>query len=236
MSERAGRTQGVGEYCKRGLQWILSNWNSGIPPIIGVAVWISASPWSRQLGAPSVLGRNGVIQLRLGHIIEYAEYCSTLLFWADWARSSWRKTLVKICIMGRYFRICGCQNWVQGPRDRVYTVERRLDRFYTLGMVRFPRLLGFHQDFQSQKPLRAPKMDSSGDKCKVLSIKELSYDLVVLIEVRKGLSVSVCMVGLTLVAVVVVEIWGEISPLRGIWGRSQWGEWYGVPTSDSIVL
>src|SRR5271168_5636313 len=152
MSERAGRTQGVGEYCKRGLQWILSNWNSGIPPIIGVAVWISVisrQSRSRQLGAPSVLGRNGVIQLRLGHIIEYAKCCSKLHFWADWARSSWRKTLVKICIMGRYFRICGCQNWVQGPRDWVYTVERRLDRFYTLGMVRFPRLLGFHQDFQS---------------------------------------------------------------------------------------
>ena len=28
--------------------------------------------------------------------------------------------------------------------------------------------------------------------------------------------VSVCILGLTLVAVVVVEIWGEISPLRGI--------------------
>jgi hypothetical protein len=49
-------------------------------------------------------------------------------------------------------------------------------------------------------------MDISGDKCKFLSIKELSYDLVVLIEVRGHLSVSVCMIGLTLVAVVVVEI------------------------------
>jgi len=43
MSERAGRTQRVGEYCKRGPQWILSNWNSEIPPIIGVAVWISVT-------------------------------------------------------------------------------------------------------------------------------------------------------------------------------------------------
>jgi len=59
-------------------------------------------------------------------------------------------------------------------------------------------------------------MDSSGDKCKVLSIKELSYDLVVLITVREDLFVSVCMLGLTLVAVVVVEIWGEISPLKEI--------------------
>jgi hypothetical protein len=59
-------------------------------------------------------------------------------------------------------------------------------------------------------------MDISGDKCNVLSIKKLSYDLVVLIEVREDLSLSACMLGLTLVAVVVVQIWGEISPLRGI--------------------
>jgi len=49
-------------------------------------------------------------------------------------------------------------------------------------------------------------MDISGNKCKVLSLKELSYDLVVPIQVREDLSVSVCMLGLTLVAVVVVEI------------------------------
>jgi len=78
-------------------------------------------------------------------------------------------------------------------------------------------------------------MDICGDKCKFLSIKELSYDLVVLIEVREDLFVNVCMLGLTLVAVVVVEIWGEISPLRGIWWRSQWGEWYGMPRSDGRV-
>ena len=82
----------------------------------------------------------------------------------------------------------------------------RLDRFCALRTGRFRRLLGFHQDFQSQKPLQAPKMDISGNKCKVLSLKELSYDLVVPIQVREDLSVSVCMLGLTLVAVVVVEI------------------------------
>ena len=79
-------------------------------------------------------------------------------------------------------------------------------------------------------------MDIFGDKCKVLSIKESSYDLVILIEVREDLSVSFCVLGLTLVAVMVVEIWGEISPLRGIWWRSQWGEWYAVPRSDGMVL
>jgi len=69
MSERGGHTQRVGEYCKRGVQWILSNWNSEIPPIIGVAgcsmdfCHLPACPWCRQLGAPScILGRNGVIR------------------------------------------------------------------------------------------------------------------------------------------------------------------------------
>jgi hypothetical protein len=123
---------------------------------------------------------------------------------------------------GRYFWICRCQNRVQGPRDRVYTVEKCLDRFCALGRVRFRRLLGFHQDFRSQKLLQAPKMDISGDKCKVLFIKELSYDLVVLIEVREYLSVCVWMLGLTLVAVV-VEIWGKISPLGEFGVRSQRG-------------
>src|SRR5271169_4456938 len=103
---------------------------------------------------------------------------------------------------------------VQRPRDWVYTVEKCLDRFCALGTGRFRRLLGFHQDFHSQKSLQAPKMDISGDKYKVLSIKELSYDLVVPIQVKDDLSVSVCVLGLTLVAVVVVEIWGEISPHR----------------------
>jgi len=74
--------------------------------------------------------------------------------------------------------------------------------------------LGFHQDFQSQKLLWAP---ISGDQCKALSIKELSYDFVVLIEVREDLFVSVRMLGFTLAAVVVVEIWGRVSPLCGIW-------------------
>jgi hypothetical protein len=138
--------------------------------------------------------------------------------------------------MGGYFWICRCQNRVQGPRDLVYTVKRCLDRFCALRTVRFHRLLGFHQDFQSQNLLQAPKMDISGDKCKVISIKELSYDLVVLIEVSGHLFVNVCMIGLTLVAVVVVEIWGEISPLREIWWISQWVEWYGVPRSDGMVL
>jgi len=49
------------------------------------------------------------------------------------------------------------------------------------------------------------------------------------IEVRGDLFVTVCSLGLTMVALVVVEIWGEVSPLWELWWRSPWGEWYGVP-------
>ena len=55
-------------------------------------------------------------------------------------------------------------------------------------------------------------MDIRGDKCKVLSIKELSYDLVVLIEVRERISVSVCVLGLTRIELLVAEIWAEKNP------------------------
>jgi hypothetical protein len=59
-----------------------------------------------------------------------------------------------------------------------------------------------------------------------------------LIEVGGDLFVSVCALGLTMVALVVVEIWGEVSPLWEIWWRSQWGGmvwsarewWYGHVT------
>ena len=65
----------------------------------------------------------------------------------------------------------------------------------------------------------------------------------VLIGVRKDLFVGVYILGLTLVAVVVVEIWDEISPHRGIWWGSQWGgmvwsakeSWYGLVTLIEVV-
>jgi len=44
------------------------------------------------------------------------------------------------------------------------------------------------------------------------------------------------MLGLTRIGVVVVEIWGGIPRLGEIWRRSQWGEWYGVPGSYTMVL
>jgi hypothetical protein len=50
-----------------------------------------------------------------------------------------------------------------------------------------------------------------------------------LIEVRGHLSVGVCAIDLTMVALVAVEIWGEVSSLWEIWWRSQWGGWYRVP-------
>jgi hypothetical protein len=57
-----------------------------------------------------------------------------------------------------------------------------------------------------------------------------------LIKVRGDLSVSVCAFGLTMVAPVVVEIWGEVSPLWELWWRSQWGQWYGVPGRGGMAM
>jgi hypothetical protein len=44
-----------------------------------------------------------------------------------------------------------------------------------------------------------------------------------LIKFRGDLFVSVCWLGLTVLAVVVVEMQGEISHQWEIWWRSQWG-------------
>jgi hypothetical protein len=70
----------------------------------------------------------------------------------------------------------------------------------------------------------------------VWSARELYDGLVTLIGVTGDPSVGVCMLGLPMVGVVVVEIWGEVSQLGEIWWRSQWGEWYGVPGSCMIVV
>jgi hypothetical protein len=69
-----------------------------------------------------------------------------------------------------------------------------------------------------------------------ISSRECCNDIVVLLEVRGDASLRDCSVGLTMVAVVVVEIWGKILPLWGIWWSSQRGEWYGVAGSFSMVL
>jgi hypothetical protein len=47
----------------------------------------------------------------------------------------------------------------------------------------------------------------------VWSARELWYGDVILIDVKDDPSVSVCMLGLTMVAMVVVEIWSEVSHL-----------------------
>jgi len=62
-------------------------------------------------------------------------------------------------------------------------------------------------------------LDSDGG---VLSAKKWWYSVPMLIEVRGDLSVSVCKLGLTMVALVVVEIWGEV---KG--GSLQDVGWYG---------
>jgi hypothetical protein len=47
--------------------------------------------------------------------------------------------------------------------------------------------------------------------------QEWWYGVPMLVEVRGDLFVGVCALGLTIVALVVVEIWGEVSLLWEIW-------------------
>jgi len=48
---------------------------------------------------------------------------------------------------GRYFCIWRCQNRWEGANDWEDSVERCVDGFYALGMVRFHQYLSFHLDF-----------------------------------------------------------------------------------------
>ena len=90
--------------------------------------------------------------------------------------------------------------------------------------------------FSVANPSAGAKNGICGERWKVLSTKEWCYGIPMRIDVRNNPSVGVCELRLTRTAVVVVEIWGEVPPLVGIWWRSQWGEWYRVPGSGRIVL
>jgi len=79
-------------------------------------------------------------------------------------------------------------------------------------MVRFHEYLSFQLEFQLRLVLVALKMAIFGERCKVLATKELWYSVPTLIEVGGAPSVSVCMVGLTRIGVVMVEMQGEIPP------------------------
>ena len=85
---------------------------------------------------------------------------------------------------------------------------------YALGTVRFRRLLSFHLYFRLRLLLQALRKGVFGLRCRVLSTKEWWYGVPMRIEVRRDLSASVWALDLTTVAVVVVEICGEVSPLR----------------------
>jgi hypothetical protein len=53
--------------------------------------------------------------------------------------------------LARYLCIWRCQNRYEGANDWGNTVERYLDGFYGLGMLRFYGLLSSHWDFQLRK-------------------------------------------------------------------------------------
>jgi hypothetical protein len=65
------------------------------------------------------------------------------------------------------------------------------------------------------------KMENFGKELEILSSKECWDDIVVHVEVRWDATVGDCGFGLTMVAVVVVEMQGEISRQYEIWWRSQ---------------
>jgi len=58
--------------------------------------------------------------------------------------------------LARYLCIWRCQNRYEGANDWGNTVERYLDGFYGLGMLRFYGLLSSHWDFQLQKLAPGP--------------------------------------------------------------------------------
>ena len=84
-------------------------------------------------------------------------------------------------------------------------------------MVRFHRYLRFQLDFQLRLLLLALKMEIFGEELENISSRECWNDIVVHGDATVDASVGVCMLGLTRVAVVVVEMWGEVFPVGEIW-------------------
>ena len=74
------------------------------------------------------------------------------------------------------------------------------------------------------------------EELEIIAMRECRNVIGVHTEIRGDASVSDWGFGLTMLAVVVLEMGGEVSPLGEIWWRSQWGEWYGVPGSGRMVL
>jgi hypothetical protein len=86
--------------------------------------------------------------------------------------------------------------------------------------VSFDGILSLSLDFQLQKLVLALKMEIFGEELGIISSRECSNDIVVDAEVRGDASVGDCGVGLSTLAVVVVEMQGEICHQREIWWRS----------------
>jgi hypothetical protein len=103
-------------------------------------------------------------------------------------------------------------------------------------MGRFHQYLSFHLGFQLQKLVLALKREIFEEELEIISRRECWNVIVVHMEVRGDGFVSGYMLGLTRIGVVVVEMWGEVSPLGEFWLGFQWGEWYGVPGSCTTVM
>ena len=72
-------------------------------------------------------------------------------------------------------------------------------------------------DFRLQKLVPALKMEISAEELQNISSRECWNDIVVHLEVRGDASVGDYSVGLTMLAVVVAEMQGEISHQWEIW-------------------
>jgi hypothetical protein len=80
----------------------------------------------------------------------------------------------------------------------------------------------------------ALKVEIFVEELEIISSRECRNVIVVQVEVRRDAFVRGCCFALTVLAVVVVKMQGEISHDWEIWWRSQWGECYGVPWSRDV--
>jgi hypothetical protein len=72
--------------------------------------------------------------------------------------------------------------------------------------------LSFNLDFRLQKLVLATKLKISGEQSEIISSKERWNDIAVHVEVRGDASLCDWRIGLTMLAVVVVEMWGKFHP------------------------
>ena len=110
----------------------------------------------------------------------------------------------------RHLSIWRCQNRYDGSNNWGNAVKRCLYGLYALKLVRFNQYYGLPFGFSIAKAGAAAITGIFVEELQNISSMEFWNDIAVLLKVRGDASFGDCLVGLTMVAVVVVEIWGEI--------------------------